>query len=205
VPNCDLLVGLARAFILFHDKRHPSGLGLPEVTHVLEHVVQTAPQPLLALAQARAALSLLYGGVLGIDPGELPQPGPPRLLDQFRQVLRVRHYSPRTEDCYVNWARRFILFHHKRHPRTMGVAEVEQFLTHLAVEGHVSASSQVLLGHESLETTMIYTHVARKGPAGVASPLDLLTELTPATLEASVAARHELQGGRQRRCCSATP
>jgi hypothetical protein len=87
-------------------------------------------------------LELLYGSVLGIQLGELPQPRPPRLLDQLRLVLRVRHYSRRTEDCYVNWARRFILFHHKRHPRTMSGAEVEQFLTHLAVNEHVSASSQ---------------------------------------------------------------
>jgi len=60
----------------------------------------------------------------------------------MRQVLRVRHYSPRTETCYVHWARHFILYHHKRHPRDMGAVEVEQFLTHLAVHGHVSASTQ---------------------------------------------------------------
>jgi integron integrase len=72
----------------------------------------------------------------------LPQPRPPRLLDQLRLVLRVRHYSRRTEDCYVHWARRFILFHRKRHPRTMSAAEVEQFLTHLAVAERVSASTQ---------------------------------------------------------------
>src|SRR6266446_8905384 len=85
---------------------------------------------------------LLYSGVLGFDLGELPQPRPPRVLDQLRLVLRVRHYSRRTEGCYVHWARRFILFHRKRHPRTMGAAEVEQFLTHLAVTEHVSASTQ---------------------------------------------------------------
>ena len=141
-PTAEILVSRARAFILFHNKQHPSTLGLPEVTHFLEHVVKTEPEPLQSLAQARSALSLLYGGVLGIDLGELPQPRPPRLLDQLRLVLRVRHYSPRTEDCYVQWARRFILFHHKRHPRTMSAEEVEQFLTHLAVEGHISASSQ---------------------------------------------------------------
>src|SRR6266446_3299187 len=85
---------------------------------------------------------LLYSGVLGFDLGELPQPRPPRVLDQLRLVLRVRHYSRRTEDCYVHWAKRFILFHNKRHPRTMGAAEVEQFLTHLAVGQRVSASTQ---------------------------------------------------------------
>jgi integron integrase len=66
----------------------------------------------------------------------------PRLLDRVRAALRVRHYSLRTEECYVQWIRRFILFHHKRHPREMGAAEINQFLTHLAVNGHVSASTQ---------------------------------------------------------------
>ena len=142
VATAATLVAWGRAFILFHGKRHPSELGLPQVTHFLEHVVKSASEPLPALAQARAALSLLYGGVLGRDLGELPQPRPPRVLDQLRHVLRVRHYSPRTEDCYVHWARHFILYHQKRHPRTMGAAEVEQFLTHLAVEERVSASTQ---------------------------------------------------------------
>jgi integron integrase len=54
----------------------------------------------------------------------------------------VRHYSLRTEEAYVAWARRFILFHHKRHPLEMGAVEINAFLTHLAVEGHVSASTQ---------------------------------------------------------------
>ena len=96
-----VLVSWARAFILFHNKQHPSALGLPAVTHFLEHVVRTAPEPLPALAQARLALALLYGGVLGIELGELPQPRPPLLLDQLRHVLRVRHYARNTEDCYV--------------------------------------------------------------------------------------------------------
>ncbi len=141
-PTADVLVAWARAFILFHDKKHPAKLGLAQVTHFLEHVVKTAPEPLPALALARSALMLLYTTVLGNDLGELPQPRPPRLLDQVRLVLRVRHYARRTEDCYVNWALPFILFHKKRHPRTMAAAEVEQFLTHLAVEEHISASSQ---------------------------------------------------------------
>jgi integrase len=141
-PNAELLVSWARAFILFHHKRHPSEMRIAQVTHFLEHVVRTQSDPLPALAQARAALTLLYDGLLGIHLGELPQPPPPRLLERLRHVLRVRHYSRRTEDCYVHWARRFILFHHKRHPRSMGAAEVEQFLTHLAVEEHVSASTQ---------------------------------------------------------------
>ena len=66
----------------------------------------------------------------------------PRLLDQLRAALRVRRYAYRTEQAYVDWARRFILFHGKRHPREMGAREVESFLTHLAVERKVSASTQ---------------------------------------------------------------
>ncbi|WP_036243031.1 integron integrase [Methylobacter luteus] len=67
---------------------------------------------------------------------------PPKLLDQVRERIRVKHYSIRTEKQYVQWIKRFILFHGKRHPQEMGVSEVEAFLTHLAVEGKVSASTQ---------------------------------------------------------------
>ncbi len=66
----------------------------------------------------------------------------PKLLDQVRIRCRTLHYSIRTEDAYTDWARRFILFHGKRHPKDMGAAEVEAFLSHLAVERHVSANTQ---------------------------------------------------------------
>jgi integron integrase len=66
----------------------------------------------------------------------------PSLLDQLRGKIRLKHYSIRTEDAYVDWVRRFILFHGKRHPAEMGAGEVEAFLTHLAVEGQVAASTQ---------------------------------------------------------------
>jgi integron integrase len=68
--------------------------------------------------------------------------GKPKLLDEMRRVLRLKHYSYRTETTYCEWVRRFILFHGKRHPRDLGPAEVTAFLSHLAVEGHVSASTQ---------------------------------------------------------------
>ncbi len=67
---------------------------------------------------------------------------PPKLLDQVRDRIRVKHYSIRTETQYVQWIKRFILFNGKRHPIEMGAAEVEAFLSHLAVEGKVSASTQ---------------------------------------------------------------
>ena len=66
----------------------------------------------------------------------------PKLLDRVRWHLRVKHYSIRTEQAYVDWIRRYILFHRKRHPREMGEREITEFLTHLAVEKHVAASTQ---------------------------------------------------------------
>ena len=69
-------------------------------------------------------------------------PPEPRLLDRVRAAVRLRHYSPRTADAYVFWVRRFVLFHGKRHPSTMGAREVAAFLTMLAVEQGVSASTQ---------------------------------------------------------------
>ena len=73
------------------------------------------------------------------SPGDLPKPK--KLLDQVRDVLRTKHYAYRTEQSYVDWIRRFILFHNKCHSQEMKEA-VEAFLTHLAVEDHVSASTQ---------------------------------------------------------------
>lgn len=67
---------------------------------------------------------------------------PPKLLDQVRDRLRVKHYSIRTEQSYVDWIKRFIWFQNKRHPKDMGAPEIEAFLTHLAVKGKVSASTQ---------------------------------------------------------------
>jgi integron integrase len=69
-------------------------------------------------------------------------PPPKRLLDQVRDAIRLKHYSYRTEQTYVQWIRRYILFHSKRHPNQMGVPEIEAFLTHLAVQEHVAASTQ---------------------------------------------------------------
>jgi integron integrase len=66
----------------------------------------------------------------------------PKLLDRVRWHLRVKHYSIRTEQAYVDWIRRFILFHGKRHPDIMGEEEIAAFLTHLAVQRHVAASTQ---------------------------------------------------------------
>jgi integron integrase len=153
-------VDWTRRYILFHRIRHPRDLGPAEVAAFLDHLAGRTDLPPAAEVEARAALTFLYDVVLGRPLGELPttagllpdgitgslapRPGAdgPRLLDQLRHVLRVRHYSLRTEDCYADWARRFILFHGKRHPGDLGPAHVERFLTHLAVEGHVAESTQ---------------------------------------------------------------
>jgi len=71
-----------------------------------------------------------------------PPPVTPKLLDRVRQAIRVRHYSPRTEQAYVHWIRCYIFFHRLRHPAEMGVPEINAFLSHLAVSKHVSASTQ---------------------------------------------------------------
>ncbi len=75
----------------------------------------------------------------GVPP---PDGKPPRLLDQVRAACRLRHYSLRTEQAYVAWIVRFIRFHGLRHPREMGAAQINAFLTDLAVKGRVSASTQ---------------------------------------------------------------
>jgi len=87
----------------------------------------------------------LFG--LEIGKGRLPMdriiPNPKsRLLDQVREVMRVKHYSIRTEQTYVQWIKRYIFHHGKRHPREMGATEVAAFLTDLAVRGQVAASTQ---------------------------------------------------------------
>lgn len=69
-------------------------------------------------------------------------PQPPRLLDQVRRAIRTRHYSRRTEKAYAGWVRRYVLFHGKRHPADMGAEEVTRFLTWLATDANVTASTQ---------------------------------------------------------------
>jgi Phage integrase, N-terminal SAM-like domain/Phage integrase family len=86
---------------------------------------------------------------LPLEPGRWRRPDagpsrgrPPRLLDQLRQALRLRHRSRRTEEAYVDWVKRFILFHGKRHPGELGAREITEFLNHLATERQVTASTQ---------------------------------------------------------------
>lgn len=88
----------------------------------------------------------------------------PKLLDLMRDQLRTRHYSYRTEQSYLSWAKRFIYFHKLRHPQEMGAPEVEQFLTHLAVDHHVAASTQ----NQALNAIIfLYTHTLKTPLSGI--------------------------------------
>ena len=194
---------------------------------------------------SHASVSMLAPVKLRPSPlGLFPEKPTPRLYDRIVEVVRVHHYSRRTEEAYVGWIRRYLQFHQGRHPLLLGKDEVTTYLSHLAVEGHVAASTdwvwqyvfpsatisidprtghrgrhhvhedsvsraitaavrrsgiakratshtfrhsfathlledgydiralQELLGHASVETTMIYTHVLNKGGRGVTSPLN---------------------------------
>ena len=82
--------------------------------------------------------------------------GKPKLLVQVREQIRVRNYSIRTESVYAEWVKRYIRFHHYRHPAEMGGAEIEAFLTHLAVARNVSGSTQ----NQALAALLfLYKHV----------------------------------------------
>lgn len=83
----------------------------------------------------------------------------PKLLEQVRSVIRLRHYSLRTEQSYVNWIKQYIIFSHKRHPAELGAAEVTAFLSYLAISRRVSASTQ----NQALAAVLfLYRHVLKQ-------------------------------------------
>jgi len=86
-------------------------------------------------------------------------PQPPRLLDQVRAAIRVRHYSIRTEEAYVQWIKRYIYFHGKQHPRDLHESHVTAFLTHLATERNVAASTQ---NQALCAIVFLYRHVLKR-------------------------------------------
>ena len=88
----------------------------------------------------------------------------PKLLDQVRIALRSSHYSPKTEDSYVSWIKRFILFNNKTHPAKLGKEEIQQYLNHLAVDKHVSSSTQ----NQALQGILfLYKNVLKKDPGWI--------------------------------------
>ena len=92
---------------------------------------------------------------------------PKKLLDQVRDAIRLKHYSYRTEETYVQWIRRYILFHNKRHPNEMGTPEIEAFLTHLAIDGQVAASTQ----NQALSAILfLYRHVLQQSLTAALTP-----------------------------------
>jgi site-specific recombinase XerD len=105
--------------------------------------------------------SLAYLGAADIVPLAAEEPhvyraGSPKLLDRVRTAMRTRRMSGRTEEAYVFWIRRYILFHDKRHPATLGAAEVTRFLSSLAEQRRVSASTQ----NQALSALLfLYRHV----------------------------------------------
>ncbi len=106
---------------------------------------------------------------LGLEMGKRPE----KLLDQVRDNLRTQHYSIHTEETYVRWIKRFILFHDKRHPRGMGAAEIKEFLIHLAVDQNMAAPTQTQAFSALL---FLYREVLEKELGG---PIDQLRVKRP--------------------------
>jgi integron integrase len=109
-----------------------------------------------------------------------------KLLDRVRDAIRTKHYSIRTEEAYVNWIKRFILFHDKRHPQEMEATEIEEFLTHLAVDKKVAASTQ----NQALSAILfLYQEVLHKD---LERPLDAVRVKQPKRLP-TVLTKEEVQ------------
>lgn len=107
-------------------------------------------------------------------------PKPKKLLDQVRDVLRTLHYSMRTEEAYLQWIKRYVLFHNKRHPNEMREKEITEFLTHLAVKEHVAASTQnqalsaiLFLYNKVLKVKKLHDADLQKGGGAVDLPFAL--------------------------------
>ncbi|MCI0695943.1 phage integrase N-terminal SAM-like domain-containing protein [candidate division KSB1 bacterium] len=134
---------------------HPQNLrGQPQPPHQVRPI-HTKPQQ--TLPQQAKPIEVQSAPVQ--PPQKQPDQNPPKLLDQVRNVLRTKHYSMRTEESYIDWIRRYILFHNKRHPAEMGEKEISEFLTHLAVEEHVAASTQ----NQALSAILfLYRHVLKR-------------------------------------------
>ena len=115
---------------------------------------------------------------------------PKMLSEVVRDTIRRKHYSHQTEKSYVQWIKRYVAFHHKRHPREMGQVEIEAFLTHIAVEGKVAASTQnqafnaiLFLYHDVLNQTLDFNIQAVRAKRLIYLP----TVLTPQEVRSVIA------------------
>ena len=122
-----------------------------------------------------------------------PKQSKPKLLDQVRQLMRLRHYSLRTEEAYVSWIRRYILFNGKRHPRELDEKHVSQFLTDLAINGRVAAATQ----NQALNALLfLYKEVLQRelefigGTLRVKRPPKVPSVLSPNEVKAVLAQLH---------------
>jgi integron integrase len=122
-------------------------------------------RPIVSIELLAARVKLVLPAALEV---QTMQRHPKKLLDQVRHVIRLKHYSMSTEEAYVGWIRRYILFHDKRHPAEMDVPEIEAFLTHLAVDQQVAASTQNQALHALL---FLYQEVLHKKLDGPISPM----------------------------------
>jgi integron integrase len=134
-----------------------------------------------------------FDTILSVSPSNAAVASPPKLLDRVRWHLRVKHYSIRTEQAYVDWIRRFILFHHKRHPNEMREREITEFLTHLAVDKGVAGSTQnqafsalLFLYQQVLDRKLDFIENVQR----VSRPAKLPVVFTPAEAHAVLARMH---------------
>jgi hypothetical protein len=98
---------------------------------------------------------------------------PPKLLDQVRDTLRTQHYARSTEQAYLNWIKRFILFHHKQHPQTMNSAEIEAFLTYLAVKQHSDLQPFLIITQKALRNLAVFIAKIIMGPGAYHGSVDV--------------------------------
>jgi len=136
------------------------------------------------------------GSVFIVHETGAPGPPKPRLLDRVRAALRIRHYSRRTEKTYVAWILRYILFHGKRHPVEMGAPELTRFLSSLAVDRKVAASTQnqalsalLFLYREVLELDLPWLDDVVRAKRPQRLPVVLTREEVRAVLQPSRASR----------------
>src|SRR5690349_19702058 len=116
-------------------------------------------------------------------PATSPPPSSPtplnkdkKLLDQLRDAIRAKHYSYRTEQTYIDWCKRYILYHGKRHPSEMGVSEIQEYITYLATHQQVAASTQ----NQALSAILfLYRHVLLRE---IEFPTDVLRAKKPSRL-----------------------